>query len=466
MVSDLLAYIDSFEIEHTNVNHRGWIDFEECPNCSKRRKFSVLIDSSKETKLSLKSGRFQCYSCGVKGNFYNLASIIEEISLEEALLKYKGKKKNSIPKKKTIEISTSIHEGDDLNKLSQILNASETELPWNIKDLAIGSSAYKYLLDRGLSPEDIYKLGPYDIPNHNHQERLRLIAQKLFKDLELVKREFKNKQSAVYAIYSRLSLLEGRILFPAIMGSKCFGYIARAYTDDFFGPKVVNSKGALTSNVLFNFNNVKNAQEIVLVEGIFDAATCGLDRTIPLLSSNISKYQPRFELLKLLAPKKIKLFLDPGARDKINQIGEILSEICEVEIVLSPNKINLDLIDPVGMSILKRLEINGDLIAPNTLKVLKILTKQEDSFYNLSLKDQIKFITKRYRNLDRDHLTIAKEIVSKIDKKELLKADFSKIDYLDANDLGKKEVEAIIENSIPFNSNFDYKIYDKIKSVT
>lgn len=107
--------------------------------------------------------------------------------------------------------------------------------------------------------------------------------------------------------------------------------------------KVVNPKGVHTGAFLFNYDRVKQARTVMLVEGPFDAIALG-DNAVALFGTHLSQQQ--YRLLVQTKAKKVVVLLDPDkagrkAREEIlDRLRGIFPEVTAPRIRCDPDELS------------------------------------------------------------------------------------------------------------------------------
>ena len=97
-----------------------------------------------------------------------------------------------------------------------------------------------------------------------------------------------------------------RIFFPVKYNGELKGFVARDFSnkvDPAF--KALNSVGQFRAKYVWNFDNVKDSDVIVLCEGITDAIKCGINRAIAFFGAAATEDQ--LDLIKTTSLRKNKL---------------------------------------------------------------------------------------------------------------------------------------------------------------
>jgi len=226
-----------------------------CPVCAKSSK----TKKKRKLSISLETGVFHCWVCESKGrNVYSFA------------------KKNCI-KSSDIDRLKAIFGNIDTNKNKE--EETYARLPDDFKLLSLTNSRIskmikRYLRNRGLTDDDLlkYKAG--------------------FSE----KREFKDS-----------------VIFPSFDDKLCLNYyLARVIRKDAY-IKYKNC-GVSKKDIIFNENTINWKNEVILVEGIFDAIKIG-DNAIPILGSWIDEDYYLFQKI-IQENASVIICLDLDARKK------------------------------------------------------------------------------------------------------------------------------------------------------
>jgi len=492
---DIIDYLEGQEMSHKGPNQRGWITLEECPFCSKKNKAYVMIEQDNSFD-GLPLGFFNCYSCNKKGGFEAVLVEIEGISFKKAKERLYGKGKFN-PDAQDFSFSQRDNDTkDDFGSVHDVVKSlREVSLPTGCRPVYEHNEtdrreAVKYLTNRGLSEESIKLLEIELIPDMNWvtalDKALELmeVSEEKREDIKVAHKALSQNNGnppesmtpeqydfiqKVISVRNEIKRFSGRVIFPSKLGTKILGFIARAYTKEFYGPKVLNSTGPLTSVALTNFNNVQNSEEIIFVEGIFDAVSTGLARSIPLLGKSLSKKQGRFKLLELLKAQKAIVFGDPGARDELpGMVNTLLLHFKEVRVVIVPNYLAKRPASKEDWQIFYRLGgeklENGELeLSPNAIRafkmVKKVLTNNPHYLKSKYMKlETLKSLEKRYGKLSENQKNKVFNVLRIFKKKELLSIAtssygdfFSELGLKDANDLGASYCARLISEAKVFN---------------
>ena len=104
--------------------------------------------------------------------------------------------------------------------------------------------------------------------------------------------KFGAKFCSLYPTESKV--LKDKLVIPIFSEDECVGVGLRDTTGNSLPKWYYQPDGIKTSNLLYNFDAAKNADEIILTEGIFDVwayARIGIDNVVAIFGSSISKEQ-------------------------------------------------------------------------------------------------------------------------------------------------------------------------------
>jgi DNA primase len=125
----------------------------------------------------------------------------------------------------------------------------------------------------------------------------------------------------------------GRIILPIIFKGKRVSFQARAINGQV--KKYDNPKGFPSSRILFNYDDYDGKGKVVIVEGIFDALRLSQEGICAMATFGKEISSDQIELLVDLGVKKISLFYDPDALQKMIKLFPTLSKIMDVEVIIS-----------------------------------------------------------------------------------------------------------------------------------
>lgn len=140
----------------------------------------------------------------------------------------------------------------------------------------------------------------------------------------------------------------GRCIIPIFHKGKCVGYHGRALRDD-VQPKYYNAEFDI-KEFLFNFDGCKQGQEVVVVEGAFNAMSMvekGFPNTVATFGTQF--LAPQIEKLASLRPASVTICFDRD-RSKVKEgkevgragqratlkLGRMLDDLFRVEVMVMP----------------------------------------------------------------------------------------------------------------------------------
>lgn len=428
-IVDIVNYLEEKDIEIVGPNRRGFINVD-CVFCGGNKKLNIYIEDSDYEK-----GFSNCWVCQKRCGFNEVRGQIEGVDPKE--FEKRDVNKNDVQK---IKIVTTQSEPVENLSTSQIIKSIPMVKMPELSRLIRPSDkeALDYLSSRGIDFELAEKLSIHIVDKDEY---------------------FKLRDSSEDKEYVRsVGLFYKRVIFPVYIGQGNFGYVARDYSGKRPAQyKVLNSQGNLTSSFFWNFNLVRNAKNLVIVEGIFDAINCGTDKAVALLGKTLSSDSLKMRLIQLLNPDVITLYPDNGAYAEMNKMAREISKNieCEIRVVIADPELNKDLsreeID--FLSSLGKIQIkNGKVIlAPYLLRIYKDALKA----FNKGNLELIKGLP-RYK--DKNAIKILLSTFDKISNTDV-KCDFiSDLDYIDAGDRSIEENDLLIKNAQIFNPFFSYHL--------
>lgn len=231
-----------------------------CPFCKHHKK---------KLSVNLNTNNYKCWVCDVRGK--NVRRLLKTRLSHSQL--YEWDKLNNVVDLNQLN--------DDIFKNQEQAAKETVDLPDSFislanKNLPITTKfATKYLLDRGITKQDIvmWKIGVC--------------------------------LSGEYA---------GRVVVPSFdTNGDCDYFVARSYGKQF--PKYMNPK--VSKDIVFNELFIDWNKDIVIVEGVFDAIKA--ENAIPLLGSTLNEKTSLFNKLVYYDPT-VYIALDPDAETKSNEI--------------------------------------------------------------------------------------------------------------------------------------------------
>ena len=255
-----------------------------CPNCNHHKK-KLSVNISKNV--------FKCWVCDWSGK--NIYRIIRRYGTSSQRYQWKG-----FTTELEIENFNNKLFNQDVVTASNEINLPKEFITLSSKNLCSTSiRPINYLKSRGLTNNDIikWKIG-----------------------------------------YCTTGDYAGRVVIPSFNAEGNLNYfVARSYDRDW--KKYSNPN--MSKNIIFNHPYVDFDEDVVLVEGVFDAIKAG-DNSVPLLGSTMSENSHLFhEIVKNDTP--IYLALDPDAPKKTDKLINLLLKY-DIETYL----VNVDPFSDVG----------------------------------------------------------------------------------------------------------------------
>lgn len=300
----LPEWFDEKGIEYRETS-TGEVIVETCPSCGKNRKLYVEPET----------GVAQCKyaDCELTNGIspVKMVEVLLGVSTSEAIkiaLEVKQKKKStSIFDEDEDEEDEEKEDKDSFRKKVR----QETETITMPSDTVLLTKsfdrAWNYLIKRGYTDELIEKLELHVMPFSDYKDAWAALQKKGY---------------SVDEIKFNLRYLN-RIFFPVKYKGELKGFVARDFSnkvDPAF--KALNSVGQFRAKYVWNFDNVKDSDTVVLCEGITDAIKCGINRAIAFFGAAATEDQ--LELIKTTKAQKIVLCLDVGTEKSQNHIYEQL----------------------------------------------------------------------------------------------------------------------------------------------
>lgn len=411
---------------------------EECYNSKCKAVRKLYVDKN--------TGRYICFKCEEKGGPVEF--------LEKALKISRSKAYNMIspPETRRAKLSDMKDSIDNLAVDDYGVNLEKPTDPVKMPSLCRlldkkkDEKAWNYLLGRGYSDEIINALKlmiiPYE-PIENFQK-----AWGFFKDkLNYSDEDLGNKDNLTEVQKNnREDLLNhiincGRIFFPLYVNDNIHGYLARDYTDGLLAEyakknnrdyiKVLNTKGvSFRSHYVWNYDNAKNSETLIIAEGATSAIKCGIDRSIALLGKLATKGQ--IKLIKKTKAKKIIFCLDVGTENEQKKIMNMLK-------LAYPQAI-------YTVELPKRYQFKNKIDHEELLRIKRFLKIDEIKVLS---DNEILFeasYVKRLRDL-RDNR--AKDMKVSDNDRKFLKAWLKTGDFLDPGDYTFEEMNEFIKKAKP-----------------
>lgn len=325
LVIDLAQLLEDKGIKFRE-NSSNELIMDQCYNCGRSKKLYVHKES----------GLFVCFRCDEKGNGVKLVAKYLQISFKEASKLLYGSEG------KIYASPSAVQEEEDeplvlnLGGLNKLKKTGDLQLPPPL-DIAPEFTQlkpehtvpYNYLIKRGYTATDIEELKLLILPFETFGEAWKAVETRL-KATGLSGEKLKEAVKLVVRCHER-------IMFPVYVDYNILGYVARDYTGT-KQPKVLNSSGNFRSFSVWNFDNARASEELVICEGTTSAVKCGIDRSIALLGKAATSGQIR--LIRKSKAKKIYICLDVGTDKEVGTIYQSLS-------IFYPGKIHVVKLPPV-----------------------------------------------------------------------------------------------------------------------
>jgi hypothetical protein len=377
----------------------GQLILDRCYNCGRAKKFYI----------NPQTGMFMCFRCEEKGGPIKLIMEVVGCSFQEAKVHLYG-----------VEGAKSIYE-DDEDEFDAQTGKRKKHVP---QPQPIITESYLHPLTKN------------DVDGWNY-----LISRGL-------NEETINKMNILHNEFAK------RIVFTVTQDDKLFGTLARDYTGK-QEPKVLNSKGPWRRFFVWNYDQVKNNDEIVICEGVMSAAKCGVDRAIATLGKFVSDEQVK--LITQSKAKKVYICLDIGTDKEQKSLYDRLS-------IYYPDMIyKVDLPHVISAPKLKGKQKLCDAI--NSVFNTNLKYNETDQTYFLNYEDKQKILELTSINHLMDTEEKEKALYSYIKKSnkpvsyeetQEAKSLLLKAEYKDAGDYTFAEMDSFIKNSIPYEVGIDY----------
>ena len=434
-----MAYIDENKINEIR-NSVNIVDVvkDYVPLTSKGKNFFGVCpfheDHAPSMSVSSDKQIYRCFSCGAAGNVFTFVQNYENVSFLEAVA--------IVARKAGINFEYTAEKKDNINKnlvvyYNILKDASKYFQNYlNTKD---GEEALKYLKSRNFS-NDIIKEFEFGLSPKNNM-LYSFLNKKEYKDADIEKTSLISLEKYTHDVFN------DRIMIPIHdLEGNVLGFTGRIYKDS-NNPKYINSKESeifKKGKILFNFhrakNHVRNARELIIVEGNMDALkmyASGFKNVIALMGTALTSDQ--VDAIKKLRCKVI-LMMDNDSAGKLGmyQNGNILvkSGIVPEIVLLSGAKDPDEYLNKYGVEKLENL-------IKNPLSFLNY--KLEYFKENLNL-DDVTDLSKYIKLVINDLKNETDKILIEVTLKKLAK-DYN-LDYsnLASNFAGEEKEQKIEKN--------------------
>jgi hypothetical protein len=337
---DLQAFLEEHGVGYREVSGGNEIILDQCPNCGKSNKFYISVDTC----------QFICFKCSgndtkMKGGPINLVMLLGHLSFREAKRLVEGNevdipvKDDGISALLDVPFTSFEFHRDQNSKTKTVMPPpNPLRLPRYILPINREAfpEAYGYLESRGLSEEMIQQSNIYASGINSPQEAAEVVGKHLDQYqrkqmVSLIYYVFKNKVPITDVEIEKLlierrlpaeltkrltdaiwaSKMRGRVIFPIKVQGYTFGWVARDFTKQ-SQLKVLNSSGPFKYYCVWNFDQVKDSETIVVCEGIISAIKCGAHRSVATLGKFVSDDQ--INLLRKTKANRIIICLDVDAQ--------------------------------------------------------------------------------------------------------------------------------------------------------
>lgn len=308
MAFNIEKYLSEVGVRFKTNSARTHYILHSCPGCKKSNKLYVNSET----------GQFICHYCvdrsdsDMKGGLVNLVGKLSGISYTEAYAKVFSKTLTPEQRKSFFapellfgKTNKSGDEDDDqeLGILEEYYELIENGLVVDL-DEKLHPRAFGYLTQRGLSAEDI-KRADCKILSINNPNALVDALKRLKVDL----------------FYKQFI---GRIIFPVRRNNRVVGLLGRDYGGFHGKLKILNTKSNFRAVTLWNLDQIKGSDTVVICESIINAIKCGVHRSVATFGKFITPAQYN-ELFKLDRETKIILMPDVDAQDAAADNAKTLS---------------------------------------------------------------------------------------------------------------------------------------------
>jgi len=319
---------------YTNLKKRGSKYVGLCPFHSEKEP-SFNVDEEKQL--------YHCFGCGRGGDIFTLVMEKEQLSFPEAVRFLARRYNIPLPSPK----SASRQQQKLEEKLYRINELALGYFRKNLYSTSEGQKALAYLKKRGLTKEtiDYFKLG-YAL--HSWEALIAFFRTKKILESLLEKAGLVLKKSQENRYYDRF---RGRIIFPIFnLTGQVLGFGGRTIFDE--SPKYLNSpdtpiytKGQWLYGLNFNKNAIREAREIILVEGYTDFLAlyqAGFKNVVASLGTSLTPAQT--SLAHRFAPQLTVCYDGDAAGQKaaLRAVSLGLSQGLRVAVILLPEDTDPD----------------------------------------------------------------------------------------------------------------------------
>ena len=322
-----MAYIDENKINEIR-NSVNIVDIikDYVPLTSKGKNFFGVCpfheDHAPSMSVSSDKQIYRCFSCGAAGNVFTFVKDYENVSFLEAVA--------IVARKAGINFEYTAERKDAINKNQAVfynILKDASKYFQNYLNTKEGEEALNYLKSRNFSTEIIKEFEFGLAPKNNML--YTFLNKKEYKDEDIEKTSLISLEKYTHDVFN------DRIMIPIHdLEGNVLGFTGRIYKES-NNPKYINSKESeifKKGKILFNFhrakNHVRNAHELIIVEGNMDALkmyASGIKNVIALMGTALTSDQ--VDAIKKLRCKVI-LMMDNDSAGKLGmyQNGNILAK--------------------------------------------------------------------------------------------------------------------------------------------
>lgn len=356
---DIKEYLEENYSIHENTTNM--IVFYSCPKCGKENKLYI----------NQENGLFKCHYARCElhqgGNFPKFLHLVEEMSYKDANKLVYDNELSIFKQKKTLLDKLADKKAKEIKE--------RVEIPKMLTDLTKENNpkGWDYLINnRGLSEEDINKLKLQTISNQNF-----FSLRNEMRDLKFTKDDINYSSQFI-----------NRVIFPLWIEGEMKGFMARDITGK-DNVKTKNTRGNFRSFYFWNYDNVKDSEEVVLCEGVFDAIKCGVNRSIAFLGTAFTEKQK--ELLKKTKAKKIIMCLDPGTDSVQEKIYDTLfiDYLNSIYVVNLPPILKDKNLPVINKNFIEKVELLGNTKIKNSGKDWIEIDPQAREYLKKNAKDNL-----------------------------------------------------------------------------
>lgn len=256
-------------------------------NCS----WCAPKDYKKKLTINAISGLWHCWKCGKKGNFNSFCRQYAKERIDPSFF---------ITEKKKILVPSTQYPSNTVNEIPYPENFSFLSSVKNFEKSLSTKKYFDYLINRGLSIEDIfyYRIG--------------------------------------YCSHGKYA---NRVIIPVYRDDIFVSFIARAITED-IKPKVLTPASLPGTHgikdYVFNLDRAKDTKLLLIGEGVFDAIALGVSG-ICLFGKEATKYQ--LSQIIQAKPRRTVICLDGDAYDYSVKLGkQLLLHLEDIRICKFPQE--------------------------------------------------------------------------------------------------------------------------------